>query len=51
MILFAFTDYEYLFRSLDALYAGKGKFEIGRFENGELFVTLGLSVRMAHCNS
>src|SRR3977135_2653721 len=49
MILFVFTGYECLFRSLGALRMGKGKFEIGRFENGELFVTLGLPVRMAHC--
>jgi hypothetical protein len=51
LILFAFTAYEYSVRSLDSLHTGKGKFEIGRFENGELFVTLGLPVRMAHCNS
>jgi ribose-phosphate pyrophosphokinase len=49
VILFAYPDYEYLVRSLGALHTVRGKFEIARFENGEIFVTLGLPVRMAHC--
>jgi ribose-phosphate pyrophosphokinase len=49
MILFAYPGYEYLVPSLRDPYTGKGKFGIGRFENGELFVTLATPVWRAHC--
>jgi ribose-phosphate pyrophosphokinase len=50
MILFAFSDYDYLCRSLAPLdVAGKGEFRVDRFDNGELFIHLATPVRTQHC--
>lgn len=50
MIIFPFAGYEYFLKRLESLaMAERGTFEIGRFENGELFATVDTSVRTAHC--
>ncbi len=50
MIFFPFPGYEYFLRDVGApAIAGEGAFELGRFENGEIFATVGTSVRRAHC--
>ncbi len=48
MIVFAFADHEHM---LDTLQPTKqrGKFDIGRFANGELFISVRTPVRMEHC--
>jgi ribose-phosphate pyrophosphokinase len=48
MIVFAFADYERLLGQLDPV-PQRGAFEIGRFENGELFLSILSPVRTAHC--
>ena len=48
MIVFPFAEYARLLGPLKPV-VEEGKFEIGRFENGELFVSLLTPVRMAHC--
>lgn len=48
MIVFAFTDYEHLLERLEPV-PQRGKFELGRFENGELFVSVLTPARTAHC--
>lgn len=50
MIIFPFTNYEYLLRAREfGEIAERGLFEIGRFENGELFASVATPVRQAHC--
>ena len=50
MIIFPFNNYEYLLRAREAPETmERGVFEIGRFENGELFASVTTPVRQAHC--
>jgi ribose-phosphate pyrophosphokinase len=48
VILFASPDYEPLLEGLQPP-RQKGRFKVGRFENGELFISLQTPVRTAHC--
>ncbi|MCU1299052.1 MAG: ribose-phosphate pyrophosphokinae, ribose-phosphate pyrophosphokinae [Acidobacteriaceae bacterium] len=49
MILFAFSDYDQLSRSLQPDIEERGKFRVDRFENGELFMQLATAVRSRDC--
>lgn len=48
MIVFAFADYEPLLDQLGPV-VQRGSFQVERFENGELFVSILTPVRTAHC--
>ena len=48
MIVCSFTDYEYLLDTLKPA-VQKGDFEVRRFANNELFISLRTPVRMDHC--
>lgn len=50
MIFFTFPEYAHLVRPLrDQFTLEEGQFEIGRFENGELWIGLATPVSVAHC--
>ncbi len=49
MIFFSFAGYEYFLRDFAPAIGEEGVFELGRFENGELFATVVTPVRRAHC--
>lgn len=50
MIIFPFANYEHFLSGLESrAIAERGIFELGRFENSELFATAVTPVRTAHC--